>query len=106
MTRLSVIFPFIKYVLIRLEKYQDLEKLRWESTGSHKPHKFTAKLVTHSALAGNNNEENRSELHLVSRQTGTNRLTPARMCLHLRHHTKQVNAKGITIIMCSAKIHI
>ena len=29
-TRLSVIFPFIKHVLIRLERYQDLEKWRRE----------------------------------------------------------------------------
>lgn len=51
-TRLRVIFPFIKHVLIRLEKYQDLEKCRWEEY-SHKPHEFTAKLVTGSVLAGN-----------------------------------------------------
>lgn len=29
-TRLSVIFPFIKHVLVRLEKHQDLEKWRQE----------------------------------------------------------------------------
>jgi len=56
-TRLSVFFPAIKHVLIRLEKYQDLEKWRkkenGKSTGSHKPHKFTAQLVTGSVLAGN-----------------------------------------------------